>query len=104
MTHGLLFIRISNPERNNSLSRAAVRHGRLRAEKEPLMSRMQRLVNLAETADFLSVSRVTPYRIQNRNPRFPLPLHLSPGCARRREDQIQAHIQRLTPTMSNDRE
>jgi len=68
------------------------------------MSQMPRLMNLKETAELLSVSRATLYRMQKRDPRFPPPLHLSPGCVRWREDQIRAYIQRLTPNTPGDQE
>ena len=68
------------------------------------MSQMPRLMNLKETDELLSVSRATLYRMQKRDPWFPPPLQLSPGCVRWREDQIHAYIQRLTPTMPDDQE
>ena len=66
------------------------------------MPQTPRLMSIKETANLLSVSRATLYRIQKRDPKFPAPLHLSPGCVRWREDQIQAYIQDLTPSTAGD--
>ncbi|PWK55593.1 helix-turn-helix transcriptional regulator [Roseicyclus mahoneyensis] len=61
------------------------------------MPDVPKLISVKETANLLSVSRATLYRIQKRDPRFPEPLHLSPGCVRWRADQISAYIKVLTP-------
>lgn len=61
------------------------------------MPNLPKLMSVKETADLLSVSRATLYRIQKRDPRFPEPLHLSRGCVRWRADQISAYINGLTP-------
>ncbi len=48
------------------------------------------LQNVDQVAARLNVSRATVWRYTARDPQFPKPLKLSPGCSRWRSDEVDA--------------
>lgn len=48
------------------------------------------LQTVDQVAERLTVSRATVWRYVARNPAFPKPIKLSPGCARWRAEEVEA--------------